>query len=359
MAFRQALAALMDFQTPELLPQFEWGYWPATLERWRSEGLPEGAHPWEHLGITWYEHAPVNMGIFPLFEAELLHDEGETHVVRQADGVIVRRRKDELSMPQWLEFPVKTRQDFEALLPRLDPSTPGRYPDDWPQRVEAWRARDHFLTPGACMVSFFGWPRMLMGVENLLLAYHDDPDLIRAVCDHHLDFLRTIMARELREVEFDFAFIWEDMAYNGGPLIGPAMVREFMLPYYRELFDFLRSHGIRLIVLDSDGDISLLIPLFMQAGVDALLPFEVAAGLDVRQVREQYPRLRILGGIDKRALALGREAIDRELEAKLPAMFRSGAYLPTVDHHIPPNVSVADFEYYLERSRRLYAASGS
>jgi uroporphyrinogen decarboxylase len=359
MAFREALAALMDFQRPELLPQFEWGYWPATLERWRSEGLPDGVQPWEHLGITWYEHAPVQMGIFPPFETEVLRDDGETHVVRQADGVIVRRRKDELSMPQWLEFPVKTREDFEALLPRLDPGTPGRYPDDWPQRVEAWKARDHFLTPGACMVSFFGWPRMLMGVENLLLAYHDDPNLIRAICDHHLDFLRAVMERELQEVDFDFAFIWEDMAYKGGPLIGPAMVREFMLSYYRGLFDFLRSHGIKLIVLDSDGDISLLIPLFTEAGVDALLPFEVAAGLDVRQVREQYPRLRIMGGIDKRALARGREAIDRELEAKLPAMFRSGAYLPTVDHHIPPNVSLADFEYYLERGRQLYAACPS
>jgi uroporphyrinogen decarboxylase len=194
-------------------------------------------------------------------------------------------------------------------------------------------------------------------VENLLLAYHDDPALIRAICDHHLDFLRTVMERELQEVDFDFAFIWEDMAYKGGPLISPAMVREFMLPYYRELFDFLRSHGIRWILLDSDGDVSLLIPLFAEVGVDGLLPFEVAAGHDVRQVREQYPRLRILGGIDKRPLAAGREAIDEELAARLPAMFRQGGYLPSVDHHIPPNVSLDSFGYYLQRTREWYAAS--
>jgi uroporphyrinogen decarboxylase len=296
------------------------------------------------------------MGLRPLFEPELLRDEGETQVMRQADGVVVRRRKDELSMPQWLEFPVKTRKDFEALRERLDPTTPGRYPDDWPGRVAAWETRDHFLTPGACNVSFFGWPRALMGVENLLLAYHDDPGLIRAICDHHLDFLRTVMERELQEVEFDFAFIWEDMCYKAGPLIGPAMVREFMLPYYRELFDFLRAHGIRLILLDSDGDVSRLIPLFTEVGVDGLLPFEVAAGHDVREVRARHPRLRILGGIDKRALALGREATEAELQAKLPAMFREGGYLPSVDHHLPPDVSLDTFAYYLERSRELYAA---
>lgn len=357
MTFREAFVAIMNFEKPELLPQFEWGYWPATVERWRTEGLPADKQPWEHFGITWYEHAPVDMGLRPLFQPEVLQDEAETFVVREADGVVARRRKDEQSMPQWLDFPVKTRKDFDAVLDRLDPHTPGRYPNDWPARVAAWKERDHLLTPGCCSVSFFGWPRRLMGVENLLIAYHDDPALIRAICDHHLSFLRTIMERELQEVDFDFAFIWEDMAYKGGPLIGPEMVREFMLPYYRELFDFLRSHGIKLILLDSDGDISQLIPLFAEVGVDGLLPFEVAAGLDVREVRAQYPRLRILGGIDKRALAAGREAIDVELGARLPSMVRRGGYVPSVDHHIPPDVPLDSFAYYVERSRELYAAS--
>ncbi|MBM3498646.1 MAG: hypothetical protein FJX74_08225 [Armatimonadetes bacterium] len=355
MSFREAFRAIMNFERADFLPQFEWGYWPATLERWRREGLPEGVQPWEHFGLTWYEHAPVNMGLWPHFETELLRDEGETFVQRQWDGVIVRRRKDELSMPQWLEFPVKTRRDWDAVVERLDPHSPERYPADWPQRIEAWRTRDHLLTCGCCEVGFFGWARALMGVENLLLAYHDDPALLHAMNRHHLDFLRTAMERELQEVEFDFAFIWEDMAYKSGPLIGPAMVREFMLPYYRELFDFLRAHGIRLILLDSDGDITQLIPLFTEVGVDGLLPFEVAAGHDVRRVREAHPRLRILGGIDKRALALGRDAIDAELEAKLPFMFTRGGYLPSADHHIPPDVSLEAFAYYVERCRGMYA----
>jgi uroporphyrinogen decarboxylase len=354
MSFREAFRAIMNFERADFLPQFEWGYWPATIERWRREGLPEGVQPWERFGLTWYEHAPVNMGLLPHFEAELLRDEGDTYVQRQWDGVIVRRRKDDLSMPQWLDFPVKTRKDWDAIVERLDPLAPGRYPADWPQRVAAWQTRDHLLTPGCCQVSFFGWLRALMGVENLLLAYHDDPDLIHAMNRHHLDFLRTVMEGELQEVQFDFAFIWEDMAYKGGPLISPAMVREFMLPYYRELFDFLRSHGITLILLDSDGDITQLIPLFTEVGVDGLLPFEVAAGHDVRLVREHHPRLRILGGIDKRALALGKDAIDAELDAKLPFMFERGGYLPSVDHHIPPDVSLEAFGHYVERCRQLY-----
>jgi uroporphyrinogen decarboxylase len=101
-----------------------------------------------------------------------------------------------------------------------------------------------------------------------------------------------------------------------------------------------------------------LIPLFVEAGVDGIMPFEVAAGMDVREIRRQWPELVICGGIDKREIAKGRQAIDRELEAKLPEMFRSGGYLPSMDHHVPPEVSYADFKYYLERTQELYQQFG-
>ncbi len=58
----------------------------------------------------------------------------------------------------------------------------------------------------------------------------------------------------------------------------------------------------------------------------------------------------MIGGIDKRTLARGREAIDRELATKLP-LTSEGGYLPTVDHGIPPDVSWDNWRYYWERKR--------
>jgi uroporphyrinogen-III decarboxylase len=97
-----------------------------------------------------------------------------------------------------------------------------------------------------------------------------------------------------------------------------------------------------------------LIPLFIEGGVDGLLPFEVAAGMDIRKVAEEYPKLIISGGIDKREIAKGPAAIDRELEAKLPAMFRRGGYLPSMDHHVPPEVSYDNFRHYVNKVREIY-----
>ena len=127
-----------------------------------------------------------------------------------------------------------------------------------------------------------------------------------------------------------------------------------MLPYYREFISWAKGFGDYKVLVDSDGDVRQLIPLFLEAGVDGMLPFECSAGMNVCDIRREYPELIIAGGIDKREIGKGREAIDRELESKLPFMFESRRYLPSLDHHVPPEVSYADFLYYLERTRGIW-----
>jgi hypothetical protein len=355
MTQRERFHAIMHGEPADELCQFEAGYWAETLDNWRREGLPADVTPWDHFGITWYEHTPVQWGIWPHFAVETVAEDEDTVTYRDETGVLARRRKDGHSMPHWLDFPVKTLADFERLAEEhLDPTTPGRYPDDWDQQVARWQTRDHILVVGNVAASFFGWPRSLMGVQNLLLAYYDHPELIRAINDQHLEFIKVLYERALQEVEFDFAFIWEDMAFKTGPLIGPALFREFMLPYYLELTDYFRSFGIELCIVDSDGNIADLIPCFIEGGIDGLLPLEVAAGMDVRAVREAYPELRLLGGVDKRALAAGPEAIDAELARRMRGVVGKGRYLPGVDHHLPPDVPLEHFAYYLQQARELY-----
>lgn len=65
---------------------------------------------------------------------------------------------------------------------------------------------------------------------------------------------------------------------------------------------------------------------------------------------------RILGGIDKREIAKGKEAIDKELMSKLPFMFKCGGYIPSMDHHVPPEVSYEDFKYYLRRCKEIWSS---
>lgn len=354
MNYRESFRAMMNFEKPEMLCQFEWGYWPETIQRWHSEGLPGGTQPYEDCGITHYFRPPIVVGLFPPFERQVLEEAETSRVVFTESGIICRESKIGSRLPQFLKHPVSNRDDFEALKERLDPETPGRYPGNWDEWAAGAPDFPHILCLGSLENGFFGWLRDLMGLEGLLFAYIEQPELVHEICRYHVSFLKGLYERALRDVDFDFVFMWEDMSYKNGPLISPEFIHIFMMPYYREIVDFYKQMGANWVTVDSDGDVSKLIPLLMEAGIDGMLPFEVAAGMDIRQIRRDFPDLRILGGIDKREIARGKDAIDRELELKLPFMLQYGGYVPGMDHHVPPEVSYENFQYYLRRCREIY-----
>ena len=88
--------------------------------------------------------------------------------------------------------------------------------------------------------------------------------------------------------------------------------------------------------------------------MNVLFPFEIRAwNADPMTIRRKYGReLRIVGGMDKRALTRGRPAIDVEIARRLPLM-REGGYVPLPGHGMPPDVPLADYRCYLEKTRAL------
>jgi uroporphyrinogen decarboxylase len=136
-------------------------------------------------------------------------------------------------------------------------------------------------------------------------------------------------------------------------MISPELFRRFMLPYYQEINDFFHSRGVDRILVDSDGNIVELTGLLIEGRADGVYPLEIAAGSDPLLLRKQHPDFVLMGGIDKRALAAGRAAIDRELERLVPVV-EKGGFLPMVDHLVPPDVSLENYRHYLRRRRELF-----
>jgi uroporphyrinogen decarboxylase len=261
-------------------------------------------------------------------------------------------------MPQFLEWPIKTRADWEALKERYQPGD-FRYPRSWPELVERYRQRTNVLRVGSgagYLGGFYGRLRGLLGFERLSLTYYDDPKLLHEMNAYHVDFLTRVLDRCFSEVDVDVVVIGEDMAGRNGSLISPAMFREFMLPYYRQLTGFLRDHRVGSIWVDSDGDIRELIPLWIEADVTGLGPIDNVAGLvDVREIREAFPKLLLAGGLDKRVVEEGRttEEVDAELERKVPPMLRRGGYFPGPDHGWTPRASLRNYQHFYSRLREL------
>ena len=196
---------------------------------------------------------------------------------------------------------------------------------------------------------FFWFPRTLLGIEGHLYAYYDLPELYHDICRDLLEWELGVVEEFSKYVKADFMTLAEDMSYNLGPMISRECFEEFVTPYYKQLLPEVKKYGARVII-DSDGDISSAIPWFIEAGVEGALPLERQAGVNIRQLQEDYPEFFWIGGYDKMALLKGKDAIDAEFERLLPAIKR-GRFIPSVDHQTPPGVSIETYRYYTGKLR--------
>jgi uroporphyrinogen decarboxylase len=136
------------------------------------------------------------------------------------------------------------------------------------------------------------------------------------------------------------------------------MIREFLFPYYRQLLHNAKKRQLDksrhlYFQVDTDGRCEDVIPLYMELGMDAMSPFEVASGSDVVKIGREYPSLVMFGGVDKRVLAQGKKAIDEMVDRVFPAMKERGGYAPTCDHGVPSEVEYEDWVYYRKRCQEF------
>ncbi len=351
---RERFLATMNYEPCDRCPWWEMWYWAETIDRWHDEGLPEDVHLQHYLGVDRREGVGVSIGLVPGFKKETLEETDRYEIFRDTSGIIRKQFKGDLAgrMPQWLRFPMQTRDDWEnEFKPRLNANSPCRYPLYWEEKKRTWAQRDYPLSIGGGSV--FGWLRNWMGLEGISQAFYDDPAWVQEMMDHIADFVVATVARAVEEVDIDYVTMWEDMAYKAGPLISPRMFRQFMLEPYKKITSQFHEHGIDIIFVDSDGDSEQLMALWLEGGVTGYYPIERAAGMDAVQLRQRYGRgLRLAGGIDKRAMKEGPEALEAEL-AHVAPLVADGGYIPWCDHLVPPDVPFDHYMYYVKRMKEM------
>jgi uroporphyrinogen decarboxylase len=340
-----------------------WSPWGTAWKRWQAEGMPAAFGDYGDVRASFGAEAVprvvgVNCGPCPYRGRVVLEESDDYVTVTDSWGIKRRDYKGGMSMPQFLEFPVKNGDDWRAYRDRwLRAADPRRLEGDWPAQCRAAMREGRPLQLGYFPdVGVFGTVRWLLGDEECLIAFIDQADLVRDIMEHMTDLWLAVFERVVAAgVRVDVIHLWEDMCGRQGPLISPAMWREFMGPCYRRIKAFAGRNDIPLLSVDTDGRPDLIVPPMMAAGVNFVWPWEVAAGCDVNAVRAKYPTLGLMGGIDKRALAAGPDAIDRELARVRPAV-QAGRYIPDLDHLVPDDVSWPNFQHYARGLKKLLEA---
>lgn len=371
---RERFHACMNYEPVDRVPNHEVGVWVQTKQRWREEGLESDDRYWDwFVGDPYWdldprEYIDVQMEMVPPYEEKVLRREGETEVIQRANGVVSRALVTgeaegmRMSMDEYISFPVEEPEDFEELKKRFRADSACRYPAYWEQTLlPGWQLRQHPLILGRnCQVQGFYWrAREWMGTENLSYGWYDEPDMMHDMMEFILEFTMEVTRPVLESgVNPDYVFINEDLSMKTGPLLSPNTYAEFIQPRLTKLVEFFKAHGVQWVVIDTDGNPELVIPQFLAAGVDGIWPLERASDMDPIALRQKFGRdLRLWGGVDKRELAKDEAAIDAHLESLRP-LVEEGGFIPTVDHLVPPDVSLTNFRHYMQRKQQLLRGEG-
>jgi len=320
----------------------------------KEEWQAQGATP-EELDMSAFKYrrrmtgsVPVNTGWMGGPTPEILEETDDyiTGTDRFGRRVKLFKRAATLALP--LNYPVGDMDDWRKLKLHYDFSE-ARFGRDWEQV-----ARDHLGAGRVVAVRIpggFDEPRQLLGEEALCVAYYERPELVHDILTTIGDMAYRVLDRVSATVQVDLLSVHEDMAGKSGPLAGPKQVEEFIKPYYRRIWDMLQDRGARLFDQDSDGDMNAVIPAFLDAGVNVMHPLEPAANMDIVKTREQYgTQLALVGGLDKHVVRRSREAIEAELEHKIPPMVRTGGCVLGLDHRIPNGTPLVNYRFYVEKA---------
>jgi uroporphyrinogen-III decarboxylase len=369
---RERFLRTMRFRQPDRIPYWECAFWGEALNRWVSEGMPDSVlHPNgpgkggpteeslrnyfgfdRSFGVYFRGTVPVHLGFMPGFEHKVISEESGIITEQGGDGVVSRWSRTGHSTRQFVHFPVQNREDFQEIKKRLDPSTPGRIGSGCKEKASGLQAQG---APICLQVGgYYGFARSLMGMENLSMAFYDQPELVEEIFEYRTEYVSQILEMVLKEVRPDFAEFWEDMAYKSGPLVSPTMYRKMAVKHYRRITDLLAGYGVNIVLLDSDGNVDELIPIWLDGGITCIWPLEAASDMDPIAIRKKYGKsLGLIGAIDKRALAKDKKAIYEEVMSKVPFLIDSGGFIPTCDHAVPQDVSLENYQYYLELIHKL------
>jgi len=319
---RDRFVRTLNFQKcDDRLPMVEWAaWWDLTIDRWKTEGLPKDIS-WED-SLAYFALDPlvlIGTGAGPAGE-----------------------------VPAGISRVVTDEASYDALRPYLFSDAGIDNALQHARRVKAGHDRGDFSIR-LWLDGYFWFPRAQMGIEGHMLAFYDEPGLMHRMNRDLADYNLKVIDSLCRVLTPDMVGFAEDMSYNHGPMLSHEFFEEFLRPYYERTVPEMKRRGIKVLV-DTDGDVTTMIPWLLASGIEGVYPLERQAGVDVAQLRAKHPRLLMMGGYDKMVMSQGEAAMRAEFERLLPVM-RTGGYVPSVDHQTPPEVSLANFQIYVRLFR--------
>jgi uroporphyrinogen decarboxylase len=353
----ERVLAACAFEAPDRIPRIEffWEYPKSWEERLGPVARVNDVIIWS-----------PNEGTFPTRARRIEEREGYTYEVDRWGRTIRYRRDGYFS--ETLEVPITDDIDTDAIHfdpPDLDlrflqvetetildaPLIEGA-PDPLTIRRALQQARAQ-----GCFFGKTGGPYLrstyVRGEAQFLMDIGSDPGLARALADKMADHLMAVGVQEIERWSLQETGMWifDDMAYNTGPMFSPDSFEKVFLPAYRRMVAAYKGAGARYVFFHSDGDIRLLLDMLIDAGIDGINPVEPRANMKMAELRKRYPKLVLTGGMDNTGTLVNGATGSIQSEAReIIDVGRDGGVL-IGSGSIGPEVSLENFAAYDEVCR--------
>ena len=356
MTDRERFNRQMHYELVDRCFNMEFGYWDENFKLWdifvenNITNNDEAAEFFNFDRFVLHEYPWMN----PLFEEKIVEQKGNKKIIINNFGLLAEVPADgHDTIPHFIKSSIVTPDDWaKCKEERFRRDDPVRVVDV--EGINRQHPADRDYPLGLYCGSMIGRIRDLLTFEGLAYAVHDYPEMVEDMVETCCVLVEDHLDQVLGEIDFDFAWGWEDICFKSGPIVSVDFFKNVVMPRYKRINKKLKAHGIDIWWTDCDGDVRGILPLLLEGGINCLFPFEVNSCCHPAQLFAEYGReLRIMGGFDKMALGAGKDQIKKYMKSLVPLVERGG-YIPFCDHRCPPNVKPADYLYYLDLKEKMF-----
>lgn len=249
--------------------------------------------------------------------------------------------------------PVRDARVFTAAEFEKEPEAPRRDERSWKildAVIQEFKAEKFICGPSGGSVGIV----LLGGMERGLLELAANPDVVRAATAY------LVRRQNLADAAFihpdSDAVMWaEDLGYKTGPLIGPAMFRDFFLEANKERARNVKGKFGKKILKHCCGNINLLLDFFIDIGFDAYQSIQPTAGMDICRLKKDYgDRIALWGGVAVEHLVGGTpEEVRADVRRAMACAKPGGRFILGASHSIAVGTKYDNFMAMLDEYTKL------
>jgi uroporphyrinogen-III decarboxylase len=247
------------------------------------------------------------------------------------------------------DMPIGTLDDVEKLeLP--DPEDPDRW-RGFEEEVTYLQTRGEYTVGylngffSACHYFFCDYQDFMM---NLIL----EPQLVSRLLQR-LGEWNLKAAAKMLEAGVDCIGFADDLGSGDSLLFRPELYDRYFFPWHRALCELAHAHGAH-VHMHSHGNISRILDMVVDTGIDMLNPLDATEGMDLAAIKERYGgRLTLAGGINRQVLELEPGELESYLRATLRVGAKGGRFILMDACGIPEDMPRERFDSLLDIMRRV------